>query len=377
MSWDERIAAEFEPYSGELSRQHSLPELIAAFIQEQKQSWPLLRNGSDTLEKAEIRRLDIPGAVPSFVYVQYNPGRIRSTAAAVDKTSVASRPCFLCVENLPPEEKSIAYGSDLVITCNPFPVLPNHLSILERRHVPQQIESRLESMLALAHDLGPEYFVLYNGPRCGASAPDHFHFQACARSNLPIEEDLRRSQARPGEPIQEMKPGLRARLITEGREHLREDGWFPRGAIKTDAPTPTDSVASIVLATGSRGTVVVRSAGPRALASELSRVVEALRLQTGKDDEPMINIVAVFEDGEWKVFLFPRARHRPACFYAEGNERLLVSPGAIDMAGVIVMPDREEFLRIAPEQIRRIFSEVSLDLSSIQQAATGDRTVAP
>jgi len=313
MSWNDKIISDGElaPYLG--SAAGTLASRVVALIEQQKTTWPLLREGYESLRAAEYRRITLPRTDGSEVVIQLNPKRIRSTAARVDSATIQGRRCFLCPANLPPDEKGIAYGSDLVIMCNPYPVLERHVSIIHREHVPQRIEGNLEPLLELARDLGPEYFVLYNGPQCGASAPDHLHFQACSRELLPIEADLARS-----------------------------------------APSP--QVFRLVGC--GRGVIVYRADRREELAGTIYQTIE--RLEGLSDPEPMINIIAIYEQREWTVYLFPRAVHRPASFYAEGEQRLTISPGAIDMAGVVVMPDEDQFMRITAEQVGQVFSEVSL-----------------
>jgi hypothetical protein len=328
MTWDDKIITDKELASfSEGPRGNQLASRVAALIEHQKRNWPLLREGYESLQKAELRRISLPGTQGGGVVLQLNPKRIRSTAAPVDKASVDARRCFLCPESLPPEEKGIAYGETLIITCNPYPVLDRHLSIIHRQHIPQRIEGNVETLLDLARDLGPDYFVLYNGPQCGASAPDHLHFQACSRTLLPIEDDLR------------------------GR-------------------TASDQV--IALTGCGRSVIVYRGGDTRVLARSIYQSLDALA-RTGAphgsdvSGEPMVNIIATNCERGWTVYLFPRARHRPASFYAEGEERLTISPGAIDMAGVVVMPDAEQFRRVTPERVGEILSEVSLDRKSVDK----------
>ena len=270
----------------------------------------------------------------SEVVIQHNPRRVRSTAASVDKASVENRRCFLCAENLPPEEKGIAYGEDLIILCNPFPVLDRHLSIVHREHVPQQIAGNVEQLLSLAHDLGSSYFVLYNGPECGASAPDHLHFQACSRELLPIEDNLYDD-----EPV-----------MVEDCNYCEE--------------TARNSFELFTLGGCGRSVVVFRGGNREEVAIWVYQVIKELTLQTDKD-EPLINIICTYDPRVWTVYLFPRAKHRPASFYAEGEDRLVVSPGAIDMAGVVVVPEREHFERLDGERLASIFSEVSMNGTTV------------
>jgi hypothetical protein len=327
MSWDERIIGneELSEYLDE-DDGAGLAELALALIEHQCEHWPQLAEGYEAFAKIETKRVAVE---ESEVVIQHNPGRIRSTAAAIDKTSVSSRACFLCPENLPDEEKGIEYGDDLVILCNPFPVLDRHLSIVHREHVEQKIEGNVETLLALAHDFGPEFFVLYNGPECGASAPDHLHFQACSRALLPIEEHL-----------------------FEDEPELAEDCSYCE-------ETANNTFELFTLGGCGRSVVVFRGGSRSEVARWVYEVLGELAQQMDRD-EPLVNIVCVYDSKLWTVYLFPRARHRPASFFAEGEARLTVSPGAIDMAGVIVVPERAHFDKIGSPEITRILAEVSL-----------------
>lgn len=328
MNWEERIITprELRPYQDEETDQ-SLESCVAALIDQQRETWPLLREGCEALAQIETRTVSIQEAE---VVIQHNPRRIRSTAASVDKTSVENRLCFLCPDSLPPEEKGIAYGDDLVILCNPFPILDRHLSIVHREHIPQQIEGNVDTLLSLAHDLGSSYFVLYNGPECGASAPDHLHFQACSRDLLPIEAGLYED-----EPV-----------MAEDCNYCEE--------------TARNSFELFTLGGCGRSVVVFRGGNPDEVATWVYGVIKELALQSDKQ-EPLINIICTYDPRVWTVYLFPRAKHRPASFYAEGEQRLVVSPGAIDMAGVVVVPEREHFDKIDGERVAAIFSEVSMN----------------
>ncbi|HSE98904.1 MAG TPA: DUF4922 domain-containing protein [Blastocatellia bacterium] len=332
MKWDQRLIGDPELLAHLTTPgARGLSARAVALIEQQKRTWPMLAGGYRALAQVETRPIRV---AESNVIVQHNPGRIRSTAASVDKTSVEARGCFLCPDSQPPEEKGIAYGDELVLLCNPFPVLDKHLSIVHRDHVPQRIESNMEKLLDLACDLGPDFFVLYNGPECGASAPDHLHFQACSRELLPIYSDL----------------GIENDEHADGCAHCEEKAGEGFELFSLD----------------NYGRVVVVFRGNR--SDEIARWVYKTIAQlppSPQGSEPMINIVCTYDKSAWTLFLFPRARHRPACFYAEGDHRLIVSPGAIDMAGVIVVPERAHYDRIAAEDVSMIFSEVSPDVEAI------------
>jgi hypothetical protein len=306
---------------------------VAALIDHQKASWPMLAEGYRALSQIETRRIELDG---SSVVAQHNPARIRSTAAAVDKASVQARKCFLCSENLPVEERGLEYNENLIILCNPYPVVSNHLVIAHKNHVEQKIDGHLEDLLALAFDLGSDYFVLYNGAECGASAPDHFHLQAASRALLPIEEALAAS-----EPPAEIDCDVCEDLARRDFE-LFTIGDFGRSAI------------------------IFRGASRIEIASWANEIIKALAQATHKP-EAMMNLIGFFERGIYTLILFPRARHRPACFFAEGEDRLVISPGAVDMAGILVMPEHRDYEKIDAAQVEAIFSEVSLPVDVVEE----------
>ncbi|HKS42631.1 MAG TPA: DUF4922 domain-containing protein [Blastocatellia bacterium] len=334
MNWNERIIS-----AEELSRYlngfdgHGLVARVAAMIEQQRVTWPLLREGYDALAQIETKRIPVAN---SEVVVQHNPKRIRSTAAAVDKTSVDKRPCFLCAENLPVEEKGIAYGNHLIILCNPFPILDHHLSIVHREHIEQKIDGNIETLLAMAADLAPDYFILYNGPRCGASAPDHLHFQACSRKLLPVEQELAA-----GDSAEEAHCSACEETRRDSFELFSLEGY-------------------------GRSVIVFRGNNPEEIALWFYRALDELP-RDAENVEPMMNIICTYENGTYTLYMFPRTRHRPSYFFAEGDERLLVSPGAIDMAGVVVVPEREHFAKLGRQQMEAIYSEVSFDDATVNE----------
>jgi hypothetical protein len=327
VNWNDRIIsnAELMPYLQD-SHDRRWTARVGALAEYQRATWPLLAEGIAALAEVETKRVAV---AESEVVIQHNPRRIRSTAAAVDKGSIEKRPCFLCAENLPPEEKGLAYGEEIGIFCNPFPVLNQHLTIVHRRHGEQAIAGNFELLMGLAADLAPDYFTLYNGPQCGASAPDHLHFQACSRDVLPIAQDL----------IAEMAADPAHCEVCEAM--------------------PRDQFELFTMAGCGRSVIVLRGNNLEEMARWFYRIIDELPRPDGHT-EPMMNIVCTYERGTFTTFLFPRAKHRPASFFAEGDERLIVSPGAIDMAGIIVTPRHEDFARLDGARVEAIFAEVSL-----------------
>jgi hypothetical protein len=272
-------------------------EQIDQLFEEQIASWPLLACATDNLKHAQTRMVDINGFA---VQIRHLPHRIASTTARVDRESVAKRACFLCAENLPPEEKGLPFNSNFTIYCNPFPILERHMTIVHREHRPQRIVGHIADMVALANAL-PGYFVIYNGPECGASAPDHMHFQACSARGVPILEDVEKSRG----------------------------GTIPDYA---------------------RHVVVIRERDAERMIVRLADIIPP------GDPEPMLNL-ALFKKGHDIVAaLFPRKKHRPAVFY---SGEFTVSPAAIDLCGILVTPVERDFQRISSQDIRRIYEEVT------------------
>jgi hypothetical protein len=250
-----------------------------------------------------------------------------SVSARVDPSSVANRPCFLCPENLYRQEKGLAYGETHVILCNVSPIFDFHLVIAHRDHAPQQIRPHFDTALELARDLSPGFVLIYNGPRCGASAPDHFHFQALPDQSLPLEAQV-------WTDVSSRIPGI----IIEKEE------------IRIMAP-----------ANLSRRFLTLTSSDRGAFSFWFDQILEILARGETVDNEPMINLVMAHRKGRWQMILFPRGAHRPRCYYERGERQILISPGAIDMAGVFVIPREEDYQRIDAELLRNVYEEVTLD----------------
>lgn len=297
-------------------------ELLDAFLEWQTPRWPLLQKMRGALAEVEQRTVQVGD---HSVIVQFNPGRTVNSTAKVDAASIEKRPCFLCAENLPPEEKGLAFGAHSVILANPFPIMPVHFVIARREHRPQDADVALDALLDIALGADGALTVFYNGPTSGASAPDHLHLQAVGGGSMPEENHALEALASgqlPGVPVFE-SPQVRV--------------WSDTSAERW----------------------VVGFVGQR---HEVARAVRAsiATLSDGSGAEPPLNLVATAaRPGEIVVLLFPRAAHRPAMFYADDPDRRVVSPGAIDMAGVIVTVRHEDYARLRPQDLAQIFSEVS------------------
>jgi ATP adenylyltransferase/5',5'''-P-1,P-4-tetraphosphate phosphorylase II len=294
---------------------------------QQRATWALAARGYASLAEVQLRSFSLNG---STIRVQFNPGRLRSSSAKVDAQSIQERPCFLCLENLPDEQRSVPYGDGYMLLVNPFPIFPEHFTIPSLNHEPQRIENALIAFLDLARDLGPRYTAFYNGPRCGASAPDHLHFQAGTSGFMPMDGEFSRLRDAVGESV-ETRDGVRATLLEE---------------------IPCRCVG---LESGDRD----------ALEVECARLLAILGEMAGDGEEPMVNILVRYEDG-WRVLVIPRARHRPSFYSAEGDG-ILLSPASVDLGGVCIVPREEDFQRIEEDQIATMFDEVCLSRADFQR----------
>ncbi len=291
----------------------SLADLTAGLLERQKKTWPGFAEGYAALESARVREIRGDGWM---VKVQFNPRRIVSSGAKLDPESIRKRPCFLCPDHLPPEQQAILYRGDYLILCNPMPIFSSHLTIAHRLHLPQSLPENLPLFLRLAADFGPRMIVFYNGPQSGASAPDHLHFQAAPAGLLPVETEV-------------LKP--RNREIVG-----RWDGvtlWRTRGL--------------------GRGILVMEGKRSAEVASVFGRLIEALRHLNPSTDEPLLNLFAAHTGKGWRLILFPRLKLRPAAYFREGEERLLISPGAVDMGGMLITPREEDFLALDRDIVAR------------------------
>jgi hypothetical protein len=275
----------------------SLVSDVDRLLESQAAVWPALTRGLQGLRETQTRVERVFGR---DVFVRHIPHRIKSTTAPVDFISVSQRPCFLCPMHLDPEEQGIPFNAEFTLYCNPFPILERHLTIVHVNHRLQRIAGQFGVFLELAKAL-PDSFMIYNGPECGASAPDHLHFQSCSRKIFPIEHD-------------------------------NHETYMPRVFILRDRESDR-------------------------LVSRLDALVEALRDVTAPSFEPMINVAGWFAGDEWSVFVFPRGKHRPRVF--ETGE-LTVSPATIDLSGVFVVPKPEDFAKIRGADIEKIFAEITL-----------------
>lgn len=300
------------------------------FFTRQLEIWDDARRRYRELQYVRTREL----AGDTFTLVaQHNPARMVSAGAHTDRQSVAARPCFLCGGNRPAEQIRKLADNRFELLVNPFPILPAHFTIPSRRHEPQHISGNYGEILSLLGDY-PELTVFYNGPECGASAPDHTHFQAGTSGMLPLQTSWQRLS-------RNLVPVL-ARDETDGI-------W-----LVADYPCPAFLIRSRDNECGCLLFGILYNALPR----------------HGEQSEPMMNIVAWRNGDTCLSVVFPRRKHRPGCYYGASGEQLIVSPGALDMAGLIITPREEDFLRITPEKAFAILREVACTDSEAKDIMT-------
>jgi ATP adenylyltransferase/5',5'''-P-1,P-4-tetraphosphate phosphorylase II len=276
-------------------------EQTKLLLNEQTQTWELAFKNYQGLKNVKIKEFKLDGG--SSIKVQFNPERITSSTAKVDAKSIQQRPCFLCNENRPKEQKGLEFNNDYLILVNPFPIFSKHLTIIHKKHTDQLIEKHFDTMLSLAKELS-DFTIFYNGPKCGASAPDHFHFQAGIKDFLPIEDDYRSKDF--------------IKLLTETVE-IQLFTWINYN----------------------RQIITLESSSENGLGRIFQKLINLLKKEhlTG-EPEPMLNILAYFENERYIVHVFPRILHRPDCYFAEREAQILLSPASVDLGGVFITPKR-------------------------------------
>lgn len=290
---------------------------IQALYISQLLQWPLARENYKALDNVERRDMNLGDFKAAL---QFNPGRHRSTAASVDKESIGKRPCFLCEKNRPDEQIECPVNDDFSILVNPYPIFPLHLTISATTHTPQD-HWPLE-MVTCAEKM-PGIVFFFNGARAGASAPDHLHFQATADCELPIVE-----------LVEKHHPAS----IT-GRVCSTEFGLdLPFAFISYVISKDTD--------------------GQRTLAEALR--ITGIDPENGKPDAGLLNVFVWLDPtGLLRIVAVPRKAHRPDCYFIEGDGHHTVSPGAVDMAGLVILPEKADFDSLSDVELKTIYAQTA------------------
>lgn len=287
---------------------------ISRFFNRQLEVWTDARHRFRDLKHVETRQLS------ELLKLQWNPARIVSTGAKIDKKTLGERPCFLCDKNRPKEQMSKQIDEKFHLLVNPFPILPVHFTIPARKHQPQLIYKNYGEMhrfISLHSDL----MVFYNGPKCGASAPDHLHFQAGTNGILPLQTNWQRLSRNLTDIIS---------LNDEEKISVVRDFIVPAFVIISKSAESDEAL--------------------------FRRLYKAMP-QRGDETEPMMNIISWRKGEEFISVVIPREKHRPEAYFAEGDAQFVVSPGALDMSGLIITPREEDFRKLTEEKALSLLQE--------------------
>ncbi len=294
------------------------------FIKDQLSVWQLASSNFRALKTAPSREVDVFGLK---CRIQYNPRRVISSTADTSPAAIASRKCFLCADNRPKEQFHLGFegrkGRNYHIQINPYPIFRGHLVIVRDEHIPQEIWHHFPDMLDFAARY-KDYLVFYNGPSSGASAPDHLHFQAIPRHNLPLEDVVDEFLDHPGEPLATVKDASLYKF----------DGY-------------------------ARGVFALKATTSKSLAKLFYRLLDCTDRGKG-EEEPMFNLYAYVKNGEYRTIVVMRSAKRSHHFYSEGADHLTISPGAADIAGLFVAPFREDYDKADTALLEELLSEVCI-----------------
>ena len=296
---------------------------ISRFFNRQLEMWEDARHRFRDLKHVEVHQLS------DQLKVQFNPARIVSTGAKIDKHTLGERPCFLCERNRPKEQMTKQIDDHFQLLVNPFPILPVHFTIPATKHQPQSIYRHYGEMHRLL-SLHSELMVFYNGPKCGASAPDHLHFQAGTSGVLPLQTNWQRLSRNLTDVIS---------LTDEEKISVLRDFLVPAFVIISKSEDSDEEL--------------------------FHRLYRSMPMR-GDESEPMTNIIAWRKGDEFISVVIPREKHRPDAYFAEGEAQMMVSPGALDMAGLIITPREEDFSKINLDKATALLRECGISAEKME-----------
>jgi ATP adenylyltransferase/5',5'''-P-1,P-4-tetraphosphate phosphorylase II len=296
-----------------------MQNLVYQLFNEQLKVWELAREKYAALEsQTEMKKFEFG---KFSIFVKYNPARFRSATALIDLQSIAKRRCFLCAANRPQEQTSFETG-DFEVLVNPYPIFDAHFTIANKNHTPQVILPYFADFMRCAKKL-PDFAIFYNGAACGASAPDHVHFQAVQKEKFPVINDYKS-------------------MFYEDFNLIEKNRKFAIFTIKNYL----------------RKVIIIEAENSKKLCQIFEN--QYFILQNEKNTEPMMNLIIFYENGKYRLFIFPRRAFRPTQFYEKNlAKRLIISPGTVEMSGMFVTPLREDYDKITKEDIISIYEQVS------------------
>ena len=312
--------------------------ILHKFVGDQLSQWPLACGNYRALKNVKVREVVAGGLT---VKLQFNPARMISSAAKLDKAAIAARKCFLCSENRPAEQSMLKFegrkGKKYHILVNPYPIFPDHLVIAAARHTDQSIWHRYIDMLDLARKYDAFTFF-YNGPKSGASAPDHHHFQAAPKGLIPLRNDVDSQIICHCEELEERRGNLSdMKYITS----VQDASLYHYDKFTT-------------------GVFVIRSETAKSAAKLFYRLLDCAPMNEG-ETEPQFNLFTYRAGGEFRSIVVFRSRHRSHHYFSDGPDHLTMSPGCADMGGVFIVPVAEEYEKLTPQLLEEMIAEVSID----------------
>ncbi len=293
---------------------------LLALIEQQKATWEIMEANLEALSTTQ-NKVFVFGNFK--IIIQHNPERIRSSAAKTDKESIKGRKCFLCLPHLPVQQRGILVHNDFLALCNPYPIFNHHFTLSKTEHSPQLIKSNFEDMLHISQKLSG-FTTFYNGPQCGASAPDHMHFQACTKGVMPVEKEY-----------ENIKNNFSYTLV--------RNKWI-----------------RVFTAKGYlRKLIAMESANHHSLLEYFEYIYRLLPILQG-EDEPRLNILCNYNGEQWQVVIFPRSKQKPSQFFEEGKRQIIIGPASVELGGIFVLPRKEDFEKITEGDIKDILSQVTI-----------------
>ncbi len=310
---------------------------LQRFFNRQLEIWEEVMLSYNALKQIQTKELSSEAFT---MLAQFNPARITSTGADIETKSLSARPCFLCEHNRPEQQQTIHLDDQFDILVNPYPILPEHFTVVNSKHIPQSILGCYKTMYSLVEKY-PELLVFYNGPKCGASAPDHMHIQAGTRNMVPLQKEW-----------QMLSRNIQKLYSVDDDNHLGLISDYPCAAF------------------------LIHSTSADGYDELFDRLYHALPLHDD-ETEPMMNILQWMDDVSHITIVIPRSKHRPDCYYYKGSRQILVSPGALDMGGLFILPREEDFDKITADTAQSILLECSISeitknsiISNIQNEGT-------
>lgn len=301
---------------------------LEKFIKDQLSQWPMACENFRNLKNVETKTLAVGGLQ---VILQHNPARIVSSAAKTDAASLKQRKCFLCKENRFPEQIKLKFegrkGKKYDFLLNPYPIFPNHLVIAMEKHTEQSIWRRFVDLLDMSTAYR-NYVFFYNGPKCGASAPDHHHFQAAPKGLMPLIVDAD-SLLNEKSPVLEYVSSVRDADVYHYRKFLN-------------------------------GIFVIRAETSKSAAKMFYRLIDCADIREG-DNEPRFNLFSWHTGDEYRCIVVFRTTHRSHHYFSEGPDHLTMSPGCADMAGCLVVPVAEDFEKLDESLLTGCLKEITID----------------